>query len=478
MASPAVTYRDGEVDLHLNPEEDGSLDAESDSSRLIGTISERSRSNIRSARFWRRNCYSIFGLSIFIIVCAVAIVRLAIKVSPSNAPEHGPAPEAITMGVNAKEGEFPYQALVYNNFTELICGGSIYNKRFIITAAHCVTDLENGTVHDPANIIVRVGLTRIDDLNAIERTAYKVHVHYLFGDPNYPYIADIALIEVKEDIIFNKKIQPIRLSKRLEDTKEGTPVTITGWGETWPYSKLVTMNLQVGKSVIVNFDNCSIDWKRAMNATTVRRTMFCMSPEQSSCYGDSGGPIVNKDKVQVGIVYYSFDCGVNTTVPSVATEIAPWRSWIRKTGNLTVVFNRELAFLNEHINIGHLDIMLDEMLHMNPFIQHHGNKSNIFNHTYETTHLSNRNATTGSATAVLNSSIPLDDVLNRRGPRVSIPRSYITPNNPGPFPAIDKKVYLKSVNMTAPLRKFLNPQPKPSQSRHNKNRGRLIMRLL
>ncbi|CAB0043067.1 unnamed protein product [Trichogramma brassicae] len=86
------------------------------------------------------------------------------------------------MGVNAKEGEFPYQALVYNNFTQLICGGSIYNKRFIITAAHCLTDLENGTVHGPASIIIRVGLTRIDDQNAIERTAYKIHVHHLFGD--------------------------------------------------------------------------------------------------------------------------------------------------------------------------------------------------------------------------------------------------------------------------------------------------------
>ncbi|KAL7289833.1 hypothetical protein TKK_0016232 [Trichogramma kaykai] len=472
MASPAVTYRDGEVDLHLNPEEDGSLDAESDSSRLIGTIRERSRSNMRSARFWRKNCYSIFGLSIFIIVCAVAIVRLAIKVSPSNAPEDGPKPEAITMGVNAEEGEFPYQAMVYNYFSDVTCGGSIYNKRFIITAAHCLTDLQNWTVHDPDHFIVRVGFTRIDDPNAIEITANKIYVHHLYGDPNYPYIADIALIELKEDIIFNKRIQPIRISKRPDDTKEGTPVTITGWGETSPNSTM-TMNLQVGKSVIVNFDNCSMDWERATNISTVRRTMFCMSPEQSSCFGDSGGPIVNKDKVQIGVVYYSFDCGVNTTLPSVATEIAPWRSWIKRTSNLTALLNREIALRNKHINMDPLHKLLDNMT-----LTNHENESNIFNHTYKMTYMINRNATTESATAVRNSSIPLDDVLNRRGPRVSIPRSYITPHNPGPFPAIDKKVFLKSVNMTAPLRKFMNPQPKPSQSRHNKNRGRLIMRLL
>ena len=48
---------------------------------------------------------------------------------------------SIRGGLNAKFGEFPYMALLgYGNGSQLIykCGGSVINKWYILTAAHCV----------------------------------------------------------------------------------------------------------------------------------------------------------------------------------------------------------------------------------------------------------------------------------------------------------------------------------------------------
>lgn len=45
----------------------------------------------------------------------------------------------ILSGKIAKNGEFPYMALISDNGQNK-CGGSLINKRYILTAAHCVQD--------------------------------------------------------------------------------------------------------------------------------------------------------------------------------------------------------------------------------------------------------------------------------------------------------------------------------------------------
>lgn len=49
----------------------------------------------------------------------------------------------VVGGVEADPGEAPWQVLLENMNNGEICGGSILNPRFILTAAHCIDSFEN-----------------------------------------------------------------------------------------------------------------------------------------------------------------------------------------------------------------------------------------------------------------------------------------------------------------------------------------------
>jgi len=52
----------------------------------------------------------------------------------------------IVGGEKADDHEFPFAAaLIRGRF--VFCGGSIINKRYILTAAHCVEDIQNRNMH-------------------------------------------------------------------------------------------------------------------------------------------------------------------------------------------------------------------------------------------------------------------------------------------------------------------------------------------
>ena len=53
--------------------------------------------------------------------------------------------ENIVGGKNAKLGEFPYMALIGQEFggeIYYLCGGSLINKWYVLTAAHCVVNTQ------------------------------------------------------------------------------------------------------------------------------------------------------------------------------------------------------------------------------------------------------------------------------------------------------------------------------------------------
>ncbi|XP_051169793.1 chymotrypsin-2-like isoform X2 [Leptopilina boulardi] len=216
----------------------------------------------------------------------------------------------IVGGMEAEEGQFPYQVSLQRNGRHF-CGGSILNERWILTAAHCLRGRYS------SSITVMTGITDLDSFgDAYEGELKIIHEDY----ESHEHENDIGLLKVMSDIIFNEEVHPIKLlSKELQG--EGYIATLTGWGRTYVTS-ITPTRLQVIKLKIISTEECKLQ------INNVKNSHICtLNKEgQGACFGDSGGPLVI-DNVQVGVVSFGKPCARG--VPDVYTNVYNYIDWIK-----------------------------------------------------------------------------------------------------------------------------------------------------
>merc|ERR1712178_329289 len=107
-----------------------------------------------------------------------------------------------------------------------MCGGTIINKRTVITAAHCYEGA------DPRLFQVVVG-------QHSKRSPDKYTKRYRVAEiKNHPQWNprtlenDISIIKLAEDIEFNQAVQPICLPQSDWIYVDGGNFLVTGWGRT------------------------------------------------------------------------------------------------------------------------------------------------------------------------------------------------------------------------------------------------------
>ncbi|MFE7777363.1 S1 family peptidase [Streptomyces sp. NPDC057445] len=236
---------------------------------------------------------------------AGAVVLAAISLQPSSASA---APPPVVGGTRAAQGEFPFMVRL-----SMGCGGALYTKQIVLTAAHCVNGSGNNT-----SITATAGVVDLQSSSAIKVKSTKV-----LRAPGYNGTGkDWALI---------KLAQPINLPtlKIAETTayNNGT-FTVAGWGAR---SEGGGQQRYLYKAQVpfVSDASCSSSYP-----DLVANEEICAGFNQGgvdTCQGDSGGPMFRKDNagawVQVGIVSWGIGCarpgypGVYTEVSTFATAI-------------------------------------------------------------------------------------------------------------------------------------------------------------
>ncbi|XP_045502375.1 CLIP domain-containing serine protease 2-like [Colias croceus] len=252
----------------------------------------------------------------------------------------------IVGGTVASLYEFPWMALISYNTRfgrQFKCSGSIINKRYILTAAHCVQgediagvrlgefDVRYRTdcVGEEPNFVCE---THLQDAGVEEKI---IHEEY----QTLPWVNnDIALLRLSEDIDFNhKNVAPICLpvSESLKNTTlSGERATVAGWGltETGRESSVLLKVLVPIKSeqVCRNFYNR----KANRNEDRTQNQLCAGDLNKDSCNGDSGGPLMLEEEydgvdrfVQFGVVSHGPKrCGSN--FPGVYTDVRNYVDWI------------------------------------------------------------------------------------------------------------------------------------------------------
>ena len=249
----------------------------------------------------------------------------------------------IVGGTEAREGQWPSMVVLFRKTgdtrAEQGCGGSVIDRRWVVSAAHCFGETES----DPRRIATSyfaventVDLQRGGRRLAVSRII--VHPDYT-RDPNGP--SDVALLELTDDA--HSPRQALAAGPRASAFLQPAAIaTAVGFGGTKAVSvneisspnyaalqQFSTRLLQVDVPIVAP-EKCKGTYPK-LHADG----QFCAGYDEGgkdSCQGDSGGPIYMHDKVrrfvQIGIVSYGKGCA-QPNAWGVYTYVGYFRDWIR-----------------------------------------------------------------------------------------------------------------------------------------------------
>uniref|UniRef100_A0A182PJ54 Peptidase S1 domain-containing protein n=1 Tax=Anopheles epiroticus TaxID=199890 RepID=A0A182PJ54_9DIPT len=229
--------------------------------------------------------------------------RLAFIILPAIiALGHSIRPPIIE-GTEADLHEFPYQVSLQWNFNNgsrprHICGGSIINREWILTAAHCLEEFSGNGWFE-----VVAGVNNIaDEESGAQRrnvTRYEKHESYDTNAIRY----DIGVLLLSDPLDLNQNIKTMRLAKKDTLIREKI-AKFAGWGsisktmqDIYP-DKLMKVNL-----ILRTQEDCQQMGKH------VDESQICAGGYKNvtGCTADSGGPLtvtVDDEQMQIGVLSY------------------------------------------------------------------------------------------------------------------------------------------------------------------------------
>ena len=267
--------------------------------------------------------------------------------------------EAIIGGSFAKPHEFPWIVGVVDKSGK--CGGTIISKNLVITAAHCVSDIEEN-YNDELFIYMGNSDLTSSFIRKVKVKSILIHPQYI----DTIHYNDIALLRLSKDIKFSYFVEPIALpNEGILDDYDGLMIA-AGWGFSLDLTNEI--NFFKNQSILVEEKQEFIiqradDPHNLMKLKMIQSECtdeldngyneFCAAGRkqpiiQGVCNGDSGSPLMTKRSGRIeiiGIASKSHCFGSN----NVFVNVGSFTTWIQRNLEKFVDPYLSLDNLRHHI---------------------------------------------------------------------------------------------------------------------------------
>lgn len=211
-----------------------------------------------------------------------------------------------------------------------LCAGSLINEQVLVTAAHCLNNLQANQIEIRAGIkysFIGEGEPEIRDVNSIV-------IHERFNSGNLRN--DIGLAFLSSPYTLTDKISTVCIPP-LNTNFDGQRCFVAGWGRR---QQNLTADENDSRKVdlpVVPRAECQAELRQSDLGPNfaLHSSFICAGGElgKDACRGDGGSPLMcpiqgtDDDYFQAGIVSWGIGCGVRRR-PGVYTNVAAFKTWI------------------------------------------------------------------------------------------------------------------------------------------------------
>ncbi|XP_047225540.1 granzyme B-like [Girardinichthys multiradiatus] len=245
------------------------------------------------------------------MIHAASVFYIFLLVGLTEASESG-----IFGGKISKPHSRPYMASLQYRGAHT-CGGILIREDFVLTAAHCKLD----------QLRVILGA---HDLSKEEKSQQRIKVaeYHMHQNYNGNVTYDIMLLKLANKAKLNKNVQLLELPKKEKKIPANLECLVAGWGSTGQNESISTVLKEATEMTQFKIE-CDTIWKENFTSQQMICTKF-NKKKGGICKGDSGGPLICKNKLQGITAFTAADQCDNPKYPHVFTKVSFFLSWINK----------------------------------------------------------------------------------------------------------------------------------------------------